>query len=281
MGLSADKLKNSPWNHEVDLPSNVLDVPSLLTLEERRMLAWISRNHMEGTICELGPFLGGSTVALAYGVESSSNPYRIIHSYDQFRCPVPTLKRFISEDMIALCKPNGDFKAVYDSHISAYEALIRPHQGDVILEEWPKQNQIGVLFIDIMKTWDVCDAVMKTFFPALRPGSIIVHQDYIYDRCPWVIYTIDGLGSKVEFVGSTEKYSAIFEVKAEISDADVNLVSSQTFTPERFIDAISRSRKMFSSLEHIFMLDSALQNVADHPTARYEGDYPPMKKYIS
>lgn len=275
-GLSS-MIARRPWNDDIQLPDEVQNVPTLLTPEERQMLVWLARNCTDGAICELGSFLGGSTVSLAYGVTSSDRPERKVHTFDQLRCPIPTLKRFLPEPVIKLCDTNGDFELVFNKHISPFQNIIHVQKGDLLEKTWTGEK-IALLFVDIMKTWNLSDCVISQFYPYLSPGSIIIHQDYYYDRSPWIIHTMELLADKVKLVGATEKYSAIFKVEKKITKGDIEKCNSRYFTP-LLIQASAEQAAKRATGEHKFMLNSAAQNVADFPDATYEGQYPRMRVY--
>ena len=272
----ARSVASNEWNEEEPLPGTVADVPALLTHEERRMLVWVARHAPPGAIVELGSFLGGSTVALAHGVATSASPAREIYSFDQFKCPMPTLGRFISEEMLAKCVPTNNFRPVYDLHIAPFAANIKTVHGNILEESW--DQPIALLFVDIMKTWEVSDYVVQTFFPHLEVGSIVVHQDYLYDRCPWIIFVMNQLSDCFELLGATEENSAIFRMTRRTTQHDIERALSPSFGPDGFVGAIDAAARAFDRPAQLSILASARQNVLDCPDVQYEGHYPRRPK---
>ena len=70
--------------------SNV-DVPGYVgpkwTMAEETCFLYLIGRHSEGAIAEQGPFLGASTIAIAFGIRDSSQPRRLFTTSDAF--PVP------------------------------------------------------------------------------------------------------------------------------------------------------------------------------------------------
>ena len=60
----AEVLATRPWAAtSFQVPEHLKRVPTMLTSEECRMIVWISLHlySYKGMICELGPFMGGSS----------------------------------------------------------------------------------------------------------------------------------------------------------------------------------------------------------------------------
>ena len=72
-GALFEAIGRRPWNsRRYALPDWHRRYPTMLTREEMRMLAWLAQNlSIPGDIADLGCFLGGSSVSLAWGVAQS------------------------------------------------------------------------------------------------------------------------------------------------------------------------------------------------------------------
>lgn len=82
-----DELRARPWNsRHFIIPDHLPDYPTMMTGEEVRMLAYLARYAClpRGRVYDLGPFLGGSTYPLAWGVMQRGLPEAVV-SIDQFR----------------------------------------------------------------------------------------------------------------------------------------------------------------------------------------------------
>jgi len=70
------------------VPPEALNTISMLTEDEKRFLYWCTSRFYEnkGEIVELGPFAGGSSVALAAGLRASwPEANRTVQVYDRFK----------------------------------------------------------------------------------------------------------------------------------------------------------------------------------------------------
>ena len=64
--------------------------------------------------------------------------------------------------------------------LEPYEHLIRIHESD-LLAPARFRERIEFLFIDAMKSWDLANSIVGTYFPRLIAGrSLIVQQDFAY-----------------------------------------------------------------------------------------------------
>jgi hypothetical protein len=135
----------------------------------------------EGKIVELGCWLGAVTLALARG--ASENPQtrskRPIEAFDLFRWEAWMTP--IAERLGCLRVPDGEsFLDHTKAFVKPYEHLIRLHEGDLFAPE-RFRHRIEFLFIDAMKSWELANAIVQTYFPNLIPGrSLIVQQDFAY-----------------------------------------------------------------------------------------------------
>ena len=76
-------------------------------------------------------------------------------------------------------------------------------------------------FLDVLKTWEINDAVLRDFFPCLQPGrSVIVHQDYGCGWTPWIPITVELMGESLRLVDGLPWGSHVFFLQGEVP-ADV------------------------------------------------------------
>ena len=81
----------------------------------------------------------------------------------------------LEQDRLAV----GDsFRSVYDRRIGAYPGPHVVREGDIASLGWDG-GPIDVLFVDVLKSWDINDAFLRDFFPHVVPGkTLLLHQDY-------------------------------------------------------------------------------------------------------
>lgn len=171
----------APWRSSA-YPTTVA-CHALLYPDEIAYLHWAGQRaaEMGANIVDLGAFLGGSSLALAQGSRSATNPPRI-HAYDPFR---------VTETQVTKQTVPG---GVGDSYLDQYRANLHEHLHRITTHEgyiplwaddeavrasiYPESEPIGVLFIDCAKRWGVHPAILRAFTPHLVEGSLVIQQDF-------------------------------------------------------------------------------------------------------
>lgn len=184
----------------------------MLSRQERRLLYCLARDYAEedGAIVDAGCFLGGSTADLLSGVadrpERWSGPP--VTSYDLFRVEAYTVERFFADD--PTLSVGDSFRQRFDANVAGFDIPHVVREGDIVELGWSGEP-IDVLFLDVLKTWEINDAVLRDFFPSLRPGrSVIVHQDYGCGWTPWIPITVELMGDSLRLVDGMEFGSHVF-----------------------------------------------------------------------
>jgi Methyltransferase domain len=203
-----------------ELPEVVRRVPTMLTPEEQRMLVWIAehRPHPEAAVCDLGSFLGGSTVSLAQGIRSSRQ-LATLHAYDRFTIDVRKKEEYLYSKGYRHFPGPNTFHIVRD-HVAPFADFVVLHPGDIVEQHWIG-DPISVLFIDISKSWQTNDVILREFFPYLQAGSVVIQQDYFIAQNPWLHVTMHKLRHKIDYAGATERNSAIYMVREPLTDTDI------------------------------------------------------------
>lgn len=201
-------------------------IPSETTLAERRMLFDLFSCRWDGIghVVEIGPFLGGTTRAIAWGMEH--NPQlssdALLHTYDRFdayysaeqlRQTVESLVRnggLTAIQADTLCE-TADFEnlfaAIHTPH--AYARRVRLHNSP--LPDWSDeidastaltnlegQGELGALFIDGCKSWASTHYAMKFLLPRTRVGAPVVFQDFGWYTCFWISSVAHALREFIE-----------------------------------------------------------------------------------
>jgi hypothetical protein len=204
-----------PWDHTA-VPDAALLPETMLSVAERRLLFWLGAEHArgDGAIVDAGCFVGGSTVALAEGLRV--NP-RASHAR------VDAFDRFTVDDFMATAylaghglRAGDSFRPVFDANTAAVRDLVVVHEGDLAEADWDGRP-IDVLFVDLAKTWEVNDVVIRRFFGWLEPNrSIVVQQDMAHALCPWLAITMELLADHFELLGYVEHNSVVYRCRAPI-----------------------------------------------------------------
>src|SRR5919197_2270122 len=209
-----------PWR-DIALSPDATGIPTMVSKQERRLLDSLARDYAgDGAIVDAGCFLGGSTAALLAGVRDRLEP-RIgprVASYDRFRVEAFTIPKFFPDD--GSLQVGDSFRARFDAHVAGFGVPHDVHEGDITELGW-SGGPIDVLFLDVLKSWGINDAVLRDFFPSLVPGrSVIVHQDYGWGDTPWIPISVELLRESLVLVDWMEWGSHVFFVERELP-ADV------------------------------------------------------------
>ena len=203
-----------PWR-DVSLPSDAVGVPTMLSKSERRLLYSLARDYSEGdaAIVDAGCFLGGSTAALLAGIRDRPVAWNgpPLESYDLFRVEDFTIPKFFPDD--GSVQVGESFRPRFDAHVSRFDLPHEVHEGDISRVGW-SGGTIDVLFLDLLKSWETNDAVLRDFFPSLIPGrSVIVHQDYGWGETPWIAITVELMRDSLVLLDWMEWGSHVFFVE--------------------------------------------------------------------
>lgn len=194
----------------------------MLIPDERKLLFYLASKYYTGggAIIDGGCFLGGSTTALAAGLEAwlerSGKPAsQTIHSYDLFEVEPWTIGVYFPPET----PPGASFRHLFNANVSRYAELIEVHPGDIRQYPW-RGGPIEILFIDCAKHPTVCDFVTRNFFAALIPGhSIVIQQDYLYHTWTgWLQVTMEYYSDYFQILTDTTYNSVAFLYTRKIPD---------------------------------------------------------------
>src|SRR5437763_3013922 len=127
----------------------------------------------------------------------------------------------------------ASFRPRFDAHVARFgDAPHVVHEGDLTELGWSGEP-IDVLFLDVLKSCEINDAVLRDFFPSLVPGrSVIVHQDYGWGDTPWIPITVELMRDSLVLVDWMEWGSHVFfvdrELPAELLDGGVGNLDLDT-----------------------------------------------------
>ncbi len=232
-------VSSSPYLDRLGIPAEVARLrqtvvaPGMLTLEERALLTRLVATSWRGAgaIIDGGSFLGSSLVAEAEGLQA--NPVREavdwarfpegkpIHGYERGFHPVPrgagASRRKLYDGVEQTL--GGDLVPALERATEPYRDTIALHIGDLNDQQWDG-SPIEIAFIDVCKTARLNAHVSREFLPALVPGaSTLIHQDFFFDRLPWIRVTMGHLADYFRWEGQVNSSSVYTNVKAVPADA--------------------------------------------------------------
>ncbi|MFN3869669.1 MAG: hypothetical protein ACK4MF_11465, partial [Hyphomicrobiaceae bacterium] len=160
---------------------------AMLRVEEKKYLYWLLRDCYEGkgTVLDLGPLLGGSTLCLTGGaLDNPTLPvgHRVeVESYDLFHYD-GTWGNLAHRGI----RKGDDFLALFVENIANIKDHVKPVQGDILAVK-SYDRPIEVLFVDLAKNENLMRHVMKVFYPKVMVGvGIVIHQDYKFVGMPYL-----------------------------------------------------------------------------------------------
>lgn len=234
------------WS-EVELPDRVRDVATMLSLDERRLLYALGREAAsgKGRIVDAGCFLGGSTVALACGLVDGGGAEERIDVFDRF-----TVERYTVSWFHGL-QPGDSFLPDFQCNIAGLEPVCRVHPGDIKAARF--EEPIDVLFLDVLKTWTINDAVVPRAFGQLSTGSVVVQQDYYSGSCPWIVVTMEHLRDHFEHVADVDS-SAVFICTRPIPAERLARLRHCDFVPSETVALFDRALDRRAGERHGLLL---------------------------
>ena len=217
----APELYRRPWRAQ-PLSDSARQVKTMLSIDERQLLQWLTAHYYsgQGAIVDGGPFVGGSTVALAEGLLSAGRS-DAIDVYDRFEVEPYMSEMYFQHDGLV----GGDsFLPVFERNTAHVAELLSVHAGDLLGASW-RGDPIELLFVDCSKTWELNDFIVAEFFPSLIPNrAVVIQQDFVFALCPWVALTMEYLADHFEPVGFVEQCSVVYATRSA-PPADVAPVS--------------------------------------------------------
>lgn len=208
------------------------EVPTEATLGERMLLYKLFASAWSGAglVVEIGPFLGGTTRAIACGM--AQNPRRapgaVLHTFDRFDCyysaaqmrrtvqPMVEKNIFTAATADDLCR-DLNFRRLFDAIHSPhpYAELVRLH--DSPLPDTPAElptaasfaciddgTPISALFVDGCKSWTSTYFALLTLLPRLPAGAPVIFQDFGWYTCYWISAAAHALRDLFEFVSAVD-----------------------------------------------------------------------------
>lgn len=180
-----------------------------------------------GEIVDLGCWLGGTSCALARGLCAAQSELEKVHAFDLF-----VWEDWMNGRGVSL-EAGDDFLPLAQQNAGPYAPLINFIKADLCRYAWGG-GEIKLLLVDAMKSFGLATAIAERFYPHLKPGSILIHQDYSHYYTPWIQLLQYRLRGHFRILTTTPVNSTIaYEMITEVSlpeaqqAADFNAVTDQ------------------------------------------------------
>lgn len=234
------------------------EIPSETTPGERRFIYSFFAKTWKGTanVLEIGPFLGGTTRAIAQGMLKNPrmNPDAMVYTHDRFSNYydtarlAQTLEPLIAKGALSRAKIEGlgkeaPFKEIFDMihGPKAYGRIIQSMEGT--LPDTPEENgrierqfrppagkTFDAVFVDGCKSWYGTKEFMKQMAPCVTEGAYYIFQDYGWFTCFWIPAFTAIFAAHFELIGHVDNTYA-FQLRKPLTAADID--RNFPDTPER------------------------------------------------
>ncbi len=206
----------------------------MTTREEQDFLRAYGRNQFTGAgaIVDLGSWLGSTAIPLAQGLSQNPSATGVVRAYDLFRWE-DWMEPF-AQELTGRFKPGDSFLPEFKRRLGPSERWVETRPGDLHKASW-HEGPIELLVVDAMKTWSLCSAISRVFFPHLIPGrSLVVHQDFKFWACHWIHLVTYRLRSYLKIERDLEQSSTtVFRLEGAIPED----LLSRDYTPADFSTA--------------------------------------------
>jgi hypothetical protein len=222
-----------PFNRLIGtIPKSVLEVPSMMSVPERRFLYGVAKDYYlgEGVIVDAGIFLGASTRCFGEGLRK--NPaFGAIAA--KWRRPIvsfergivnPTMPAFFARNRVEVtAAPGESFADAVRGNVEPVADLAELRIGD-IMETGRVEAPIEILFLDVLKMPEIAKFVVETYYAKLIPGrSIVIQQDYFYELLPYIKVYQEALADYFAFIGEIGSTAVFLCTKQIPQEATVDL----------------------------------------------------------
>lgn len=259
----------APWAAEgFAVPDPADRLRTMLTAEESCLLYWLARDYAEGAgvICDLGCFAGGSTARLAAGVADSGRTTEV-HAFDHFTIQEGQKARYLYPAGIDPF-PGPDMLPAVEDLLSPWAGMVRLHAGDICRTDWP-ETPVELLFVDAFKSPGSADMIAGRFFPMVIPGrGLIIQQDYLHWRQPWIPAQMELLAEHVEITCWCRKGTVVFRPRRPLT-ADILAPAATTGLDDAaLLGLIRAAMRRFPGRAQRARLATTIMAIEDNPGER-------------
>lgn len=266
-----------PLLGDVRLPDTI--PYSQVSIWELQFLYLLGRHHLTGEdrLVELGSGGGGSTYALALGLRESpvfDERTGRLHAYDFFRVGKGTFatEKFFTDG----AKPQGEnsFLDDFRGRLEPFLPFLEIHAGDLWQTSDPEDTSpVEFLHVDIAKTARVFRCVAERFLTRLRPGSVVLHQDFAGPRLPWLHHSTGALLPYIEIAGPPIRSTLAFEVVRPIPEHVLKAVAEDSYSVDEKLALISAVQEQIDHDHTGGIPFRSVLEFAKAYTAHYAGEH--------
>ncbi|SPF78573.1 hypothetical protein ALP8811_02502 [Aliiroseovarius pelagivivens] len=236
--------KDTPWKAlDPALLMQASTVPTMLAPEEQQFYFWATSEWMQGdgAVVDLGCFAGGSTARLAAGHQHAGHT-GLIHAYDRFRANEEVKAHILYAQGIAPFDGSNILDLAIDL-LTPWTERTSLYPGQIETQSW-ENGPIEILVMDASKTVQNMDTMSRVFFPSLIPGqSLVVQQDYLFWRLPWIAIQMELLADYFTPVACVPGHTMVFLNTKQIDDAALDRAAVAPIAHDERLRLLRRARR--------------------------------------
>ena len=200
-------------------------IPSETSLAERMFLYFLARDMTgKGDILELGPFLGGTTRALARGMEHSAVGSRRLVTVDQFDnyYDISTFEQFGIKET-GLGEKMLPFREIFERFHQQESYFPFIDARTVKIADLPEEttdyafleglDNLRAVFVDGCKSWYSVKDFISRVVEHTEVGAYYLFQDYGRFTCFWIPAFVESFPDHFRLVGSVDSTFAYRLIK--------------------------------------------------------------------
>lgn len=163
-------------------------------------------------VAELGSYVGGTTSLLGAALRRSGAEARCLEVYDLFEHNSASRKRLAGHSRF---DPDS-FLPIWEHNVAEVRELVELCVGDLRVTAQGRREPLDLLYVDIVKHPAVIAPVVQHFLSRLRPGGLLLHQDYFHWQSPWVVTSTERLIDYFRIVGAVSNHMLVLELERAI-----------------------------------------------------------------
>jgi hypothetical protein len=142
-----------------------------------------------GAMVDLGCWFGSTTASLAEGLSRNADKKAAstrIYAFDRFTWDDWMEFSVRNTPYEGRFRQGDDFQEVFMELTEPYRDNIECVKADLTEYRWEK-GDIEFLLVDAMKSWPLCNNILRSFYTHLVPGmSTVLHQDFCHYYPYWI-----------------------------------------------------------------------------------------------
>ena len=219
------------------------DIPGFTSQNERKYLYNYVRRHYSGKadIVELGCAFGSLSVPILKALNEKKRNTSKLHAFDLFQYHESFGNVLSNSTFNGKIKYGECFKYIFKYYTKEYNDLLKIHKCD-LAKIGISNNSIELLIIDAMKSEYLANSIVKSFYPRVKKGALIFHQDFCHYHEPWIHiiqYKYKDHFTPICHIEDTSTY--LFRCNKEVSEQEIKESNIMELSNEFIVKAFDHS----------------------------------------